>query len=37
MTILAGPVMEYLDSAAEWLHEPSAYIRAVLPSAEVSP
>jgi multicomponent K+:H+ antiporter subunit D len=37
MTILAGPVMEYLDSAAQWLHEPSAYIRAVLPSAEVSP
>lgn len=37
LTIVAGPVMEYLDSAAAWLHEPGAYIRAVLPSAEVLP
>ncbi|WP_129642916.1 monovalent cation/H+ antiporter subunit D [Peristeroidobacter agariperforans] len=37
MTIAAGPVMNYLDSAAEWLHEPNAYIHAVLPTREVSP
>lgn len=37
MTIAAGPVMNYLDSAAAWLHEPSAYIQAVLPTRELSP
>jgi multicomponent K+:H+ antiporter subunit D len=32
MTIAADPVMSYLDSAARWLHEPNAYIQAVLPT-----
>jgi multicomponent K+:H+ antiporter subunit D len=35
MTLAAGPVMDYLDQAAQWLKNPDAYIRAVLPSAEV--
>ena len=34
MTVVAGPVMEYLDLAAEWLHQPDAYIRAVIPGTE---
>ena len=35
MTIAAGSVMEYLDHAAQWLQDPAAYIRAVMPRAEV--
>jgi multicomponent K+:H+ antiporter subunit D len=34
MTIVAGPIMEYLDLAAQWLHDPDAYIRAVIPRGE---
>ncbi|WP_116808491.1 monovalent cation/H+ antiporter subunit D [Steroidobacter cummioxidans] len=36
MTILAGPVMEYLEETIEWLQDPAAYIQAVIPSAEVA-
>lgn len=32
MTIVASSVMDYLELAAQWLHEPGAYIRAVLPN-----
>lgn len=35
MTVVAGPVMEYLDLAAQWLHDPDAYIRAVIPRGAV--
>jgi multicomponent K+:H+ antiporter subunit D len=35
MTFAAGSVMEYLDLAAQWLQDPAAYIRAVVPRAEV--
>lgn len=34
MTILAGPVMEYLEQAAQWLHDPDGYIHAVMPGDE---
>lgn len=37
MTIAADPVMSYLESTAQWLHEPNAYIQAVLPIRELSP
>ncbi len=36
MTIVAGPVMEYLDLAAQWLQDPGAYIQAVMPRGEVA-
>jgi multicomponent K+:H+ antiporter subunit D len=36
LTILAGSAMEYLDLTAQWLQDPAAYIRAVIPSAEVA-
>ncbi|MBM0107046.1 monovalent cation/H+ antiporter subunit D [Steroidobacter sp. S1-65] len=36
MTVVAGPIMEYLDLAADWLHQPDAYIRAVIPAEEAS-
>ncbi|HWK49532.1 MAG TPA: monovalent cation/H+ antiporter subunit D [Steroidobacter sp.] len=36
ITILAGPVMEYLDGTVQWLQDPAAYIQAVIPSAEVA-
>lgn len=35
MTIAASSVMEYLDLAAQWLQDPDAYIRAVIPRGEV--
>ncbi len=37
ITILAGPLMVFLDAAAEQLHAPSAYINAVLPETGVQP
>lgn len=37
MTIAAGSVMTYLDSAAQWLHDPNGYIHAVLPTREALP
>jgi multicomponent K+:H+ antiporter subunit D len=37
LTVSAGPVMTYLESAAASLHEPDAYIRAVLPAKGVFP
>ena len=36
MTILASSVMEYLEGTVQWLEDPSAYIQAVIPSAEVA-
>nr|WP_298724724.1 monovalent cation/H+ antiporter subunit D [uncultured Steroidobacter sp.] len=36
ITILAGPVMEYLEGTVQWLQDPAAYIQAVIPSAEVA-
>ena len=35
VTIVASSVMEYLDLAAQWLQDPDAYIRAVIPRGEV--
>jgi len=35
LTVLAGPVLEYLEVTAQWLKDPAAYIQAVIPSAEV--
>ncbi len=37
MTVIAAPIMEYLDLAAEWLHRPDAYIHAVIPPAAEAP
>jgi multicomponent K+:H+ antiporter subunit D len=34
LTVGAGPVMEYLEQAAQWLHDPDAYIHAVIPGDE---
>jgi multicomponent K+:H+ antiporter subunit D len=31
LTVQAGPVMRYLNDAAQALHAPSGYIEAVLP------
>jgi multicomponent K+:H+ antiporter subunit D len=32
MTIVAEPIMEYLDLAAQWLQNPDGYIQAVVPT-----
>jgi multicomponent K+:H+ antiporter subunit D len=33
-TILAGPVMRFMQTAAHSIHAPADYVRAVLPPAE---
>ena len=34
LTVAAGPIARYLDSAARMLHEPDTYVRAVLSAQE---